>query len=537
MNESEKPKSLVARLLSSTPDRQATWRRRLRVGLCVVVSLATLLALLYVEEDWRGKRAWNAYAKAAAAKGEILDITVLAPPPIPDDQNFAQTPFLKPLFDFLPGTQTWRDRTAATNRMQFAAGIPGSWQVQKRDWRLGERTDWPAWQTALEEAARKATGGSAPTNAPVHTNRVEAAQAVLAALQKAEPILSELRAASEQRPRCRFNLRYEEENCASVLLPHLGVIRGCVHLLALSAGAELTLGQTEAALQDLNLAFFLTDSLRHEPLLISQLVRCATTQLTLQPLWEGLVDHRWSEAQLRHLQQHLAELDFLASAQLALRGERAFGNGILVYVRNHPRQLSYLGMTETGDESEASMVGLVASLMPRGWFYLEQVNYNRAFDAYIGPGADIASRRVEPEVIGQNEKAIEQSLRGGGSLLFNHRVMAAMLLPAIPQAYRKFAYSQTFVDEATVACALERFRLANGHYPDALAELTPPFVAKLPHDVITGEPLKYRRTDNGRFLLYSVGWNGKDDGGTVAMSGKSKTSIDIGEGDWVWPQP
>ena len=537
MNESEKNKSLLTRFLGTSAECRASLRRCSRMGLCVVVSLATLIALFYVEEDWRGKRAWNAYAKEAAAKGEVLDLAALAPPPIPDDQNFAMTPFLKPLFDFLPGTQTWRDRKAATNRMEFAADIPASWQVQKRDWRLGERTDWPAWQAAIGKAARKATAGSATTNASLTTNRVEAARSVLAALRKCEPVLTELQTASEQRPRCRFNLRYEEENYAALLVPHLMVIRGCVHLLALRAGAELTLGQTEAALKDLDLAFFLTDTIRNEPIPISQLVRCATTQLTLQPLWEGLVDRRWSEAQLEHLQQRLARFDFLADAQLALRGERADGNGIIVYARNHRGRLGVLGMTEAGDESQASMIGLVAALVPRGWFYLEQVSYNRAFDAYVRLGVDLASRRVDPQVIAQNEKAIEQSLQGGGSLFFGHRLMAAVLLPAIPQAYRKFAYFQTLVDEATLACALERYRLANGHYPDALADLTPQFVAKLPHDVITGEPLKYRRTDNGRFVLYSVGWNGKDDGGMIAMSGKSKTNMDIGEGDWVWPQP
>lgn len=45
---------------------------------------------------------------------------------------------------------------------------------------------------------------------------------------------------------------------------------------------------------------------------------------------------------------------------------------------------------------------------------------------------------------------------------------------------------------------------------DALA---PQFIIKLPHDVINGQPLKYRRTDDGSFILYSMGWNEKDDGG------------------------
>jgi len=51
----------------------------------------------------------------------------------------------------------------------------------------------------------------------------------------------------------------------------------------------------------------------------------------------------------------------------------------------------------------------------------------------------------------------------------------------------------------------------------------------LPNDAITGEPYKYRRTDEGLFILYSVGWNEKDDGGTVARIFKN--------GDWVWEYP
>ena len=52
------------------------------------------------------------------------------------------------------------------------------------------------------------------------------------------------------------------------------------------------------------------------------------------------------------------------------------------------------------------------------------------------------------------------------------------------------------------------------------------FIAKLPHDIIGGQPLKYRRTADGQFVLYSIGWNEKDDGG---VPGKTDT-----EGDWVW---
>ena len=60
----------------------------------------------------------------------------------------------------------------------------------------------------------------------------------------------------------------------------------------------------------------------------------------------------------------------------------------------------------------------------------------------------------------------------------------------------------------------------------------PQFIEKLPHDIIGGQPLHYRRTADGKFLLYSVGWNETDDGGQVAL--KADGSVDLEKGDWVW---
>jgi hypothetical protein len=79
---------------------------------------------------------------------------------------------------------------------------------------------------------------------------------------------------------------------------------------------------------------------------------------------------------------------------------------------------------------------------------------------------------------------------------------------------------------------LERYRLANGQFPETLEALAPRFISRAPNDVITGQPYKYRRTDDGQFILYSVGWNEKDDGGVPG-----KTLFDLTQGDWVWSYP
>ncbi len=85
-----------------------------------------------------------------------------------------------------------------------------------------------------------------------------------------------------------------------------------------------------------------------------------------------------------------------------------------------------------------------------------------------------------------------------------------------------------------MAIALERYRLARGEYPESLDALSPQFIAQVPHDVIGGQPLHYRRTSDGKFVLYSVGWNETDDGGVVVFKQGSAPSVDLDKGDWVW---
>ena len=92
-------------------------------------------------------------------------------------------------------------------------------------------------------------------------------------------------------------------------------------MLQLRAIAELKLGQSEKALDDIKLALRLADSIRTEPILISHLVRIAMVNITLQPIWEGLAEHKWSELQLVALDEELAKMDFLADGLKAQNSE------------------------------------------------------------------------------------------------------------------------------------------------------------------------------------------------------------------------
>jgi hypothetical protein len=495
----------------SGPSRQLSRRQRLvralRVLLCVAVSLATLAALFYTEENWRGRRAWEAYAQELTAKGRALDCRLVAPPPIPDEQNFAMTPLLAPLFDFEPGTQTYRNRAAATNAWPFAGD-----NVKEGDWHHGVKLEQPA-------------------------------AAVLEALGPIEPILTELRVASG-RPHARFNLCYEAENPAAILLPHLSKLKGCVRMLSLRASAKLALGDADAALEDLKLGFYLMQTMREEPILISHLVRGAMVNLLVQPVWEGIVARSWTDAQLLSLTQTLQGPDFLADYGLALRGEQAFGNGVIGWIRRHPERLENLLDMGDPDQSSVRDSVVILNLIPQGWLYLEQVNYNRLFEELIRPGCDPATRRMDPALIDGHARALEASLAGNAArrLLTDHRMLSRMLLPALTRPPQRFAYAQTCLDEAALACALERHRLSTGQFPETLAALTPQYIARVPADILTGAPLKYRRTERGGFLLYSVGWNLTDEGGEPSPTkGKrareNNRAPELAQGDWSFKVP
>jgi len=364
--------------------------------------------------------------------------------------------------------------------------------------------------------------------------RAKAARAVLDELKPSEPYLAELSAAS-QRPYARYQVNYDLENPWGILLPHLAGIKTVCQRLQLRACASLAAGQSEAALADVKLMLYLGDSIRDEFFLISYLVRLAILQQAAQPIWEGLAEHRWAEAQLQELQTRLLEYDLLTDMKHPLEGERAAGILTAELLSRQKCQLSNL--LGDANPSSSALADLLGRIAPHGWYYLEQLNYCRFYEQQLGGTFDREKRRIFPAQIASHAHEFEREI-GGGRLgkgahaALHHRFLATLLLPSLGKVTIKTAMVQTALDQAALACALERYRLANGRFPENLDALQARFLAQLPHDLITGEPYRYRRTDDGQFLLHSVGWDEKDDGGVPG-----KVLFDDKRGDWVWQYP
>ncbi len=509
--------------MNETPKSGRGWRilRRILIGLAI---LATLVAALVTEENWRGKRAWENYKREAEAHGERFDLASLVPPALPDDQNFFCAPIV---------TNALKNSTLFN--MIYYRGDSKNWPATGGNWQIGKLADLKQWQNYFPKFNQSPEG---KTNGfPVPAQPQSPAADTLLALSIFNPALEELRQAS-LRPQARMLMDYEkgfEE--VSTWLPSLAAEKRWAQFLQLRILAESNAGQSQAALDDTKLFLRVIDSLRNQPYLISHLVRIAMQAIALQPIYEGLAQHRWDDAQLASLEAALAEKDYLADFQFAMRGERACA------IATFELQRRTREMKSSGEQNGAEiLVTNSLRLMPSAYFYQNELAFARMYEQLVLPLVDLKNRSVSLAAYRTDAVDVTNMMKHYSP----YTVQTLMLFPAVGRSVQKFALIQTQVDLARVACALERYRLAHGEYPESLDALAPQFIEKVPHDIIggppsqgssaTSQPLHYRRTDNGEFVLYSVGWNEKDDDGVVVFR-KSSSNVDPENGDWVWQYP
>jgi hypothetical protein len=510
--------------------------QRILIGLtCIVL----LVVLFYAEEDWRGWHAWQQFKHEREAKGERFGPDSYVPASVPDDQNFAMTPIVVSCYGQMldrTGHEISPRNTNLVNRLQISClreADTGD-NPEIGSWQKGVLTDLKVWQQYYRNPTKTNSWKYKPGEFPLAAQPQTPAADVLLALNKYNSVIEELRQASRMRY-SRFPLEYDKDDPAAILLPHLAALKRCSQVLQLRAIAELQNGQSEQALDDVKLMLRLAEAVRTEPFLISHLVRIAILQIALQPIWEGLMEYKWSDKQLADLNQELSRLDFVADYKLSMHGEMGFQDGIIRYLKQHPGQ--FVNMTSYGNDnthrSSAEMVVIVClrlHLVPSGWFYQNQLHCAQAMEDFYLPAGDVQHQTIDPARIRRADAAVE----GERQNLSPFNILESLMLPALGSAAEKFAYVQSSVDLARVACALERYRLAHGKYPESFNALTPQYSERLPHDVIGGAPLTYYQTVDGEFLLYSVGWNEEDDAGAFAF--KKDGKVDIENGDWIWPQ-
>ncbi|HOC54620.1 MAG TPA: hypothetical protein PKI20_03250 [Verrucomicrobiota bacterium] len=481
-------------------------RRALRFYGWLVAGIVSVIVLFYAEENWRGKRAWAALQREAAARGESLDFSSIIPPPVPDDQNFALAPGVPELLGYAEA-ELQSQKLPRREDLPFYLGAEGDDYPPPASWAFQQTTDLAAWQN------------------------------VLLAPSRYDPALAVLRAAS-QRPQARYPVAYDRGMLGLTFPNYLRQqeLPNAAQILCLRAAAELAQDQPESALQDTLLALRLADSLRQMPYDRPHRARAQMLMSCLQPVWEGLACRRWKDPQLAALQQRFADMDLLAEFSLAVRGETF----LVMNLADQLQAFLHGGRSAMADRMRSAHgddlwpVWLFRLFYPTGWLYQDKVwvcrFYERRADAF---------------------KSLARSMEGRSDAELRRATDPLLLVFVVPRLIETFSgtaeqalFLQTACQQAAAACALERFRLAKGQYPDTLEALVPAWLDQVPADLLApnGAKLKYHRDAGGGFVLYSVGSNRLDDHGTPSppekdWRGTQATFPRLEQGDWVWRQP
>jgi hypothetical protein len=349
-----------------------------------------------------------------------------------------------------------------------------------------------------------------------------------------------------------------------VLLPHLGAMRAWARNLTGDARIALNAGDTARAQDDIRALLGMARHAGEPPILISSLVQIAIHALTSNLVLETILEHpgALNDAQLAEIDAALAsvhpndmfrdsiahEHDFLEDFVQRVYTDDGHGDGALCYAGMKTMESIGAMMDGRGatkpDPTMSSIViavtGPVVSHLTAGRKDASE-SAKRAYDLAVAYEAQPAWQRTASLYDAEIGR-----MHGAGTLRYQ---ITNLLMPAFSPAIASFTQETQMLDATRAAIAIERHRLAHGSYPVSLSELVPTYLPAVPVDQYDGKPLRYKLID-GKPLLYSVGCDGKDDGGVrpaPLTPGSTKSALaqrwlppsqrgQCPSGDWVfWP--
>lgn len=310
-------------------------------------------------------------------------------------------------------------------------------------------------------------------------------------MAKVRDVVVEARRLADK-PRGRYPIAWTPDSI-STLLPHLQDVREMASVLHHDAVWQAHNGKLKLALESCRAGLNVARSLDGEPILISQLVRAACVRVTLDGLHRTLAAGEADAESLLAVQKMLAEMDKHDSFVVGMRGDRAGMHILCTNLQNgtvSPRVMLALLGARGGAPSFTDRVEeiYVTASVPTSHVWILR-HFTDVIAASKLPAAE------------QDVRLNELSPRGNQMPVF-----AKVVTPAWERCYETFRRDRARLRCATIALAVERYRLKHGVWPDDLAALVPGFLAAIPADPYTDQPLKFRKAPGG-ISVFSVGAN------------------------------
>ena len=297
-------------------------------------------------------------------------------------------------------------------------------------------------------------------------------------------------------------------------LSHLSRLRELVRLLGLESTVAAVAGKPGEAAQALLDIFPIADSLKDEPILISQLVRYAIYGMALSDLERIMNLAVLPDADLK------AFLDRLQHALRPMEKARETDRGVRA---EEIRLLS--GTTGLGlpFEIRGSSTGVWMAAMTPLLELASAGDLNRLLLHHEVERITNHAKRVALNKRIDREKFLRRHRHG----MRDELMLTLIMAPAFERAYDPEWRLRTRIGTARAAIAAELFRHAHGTLPQRLEELVPEYLDEVPPDLYCGKSVHYHIRENGGFVVYSCDQDGMDNGGKEHYADDNKGPFDM----------
>ena len=313
----------------------------------------------------------------------------------------------------------------------------------------------------------------------------------------------------------------------------------------LMGAAENELHQGRLGLQDLEALAALGRMERDEYTLVAQMIRIAVANLGLAVTWEALQAPDWTEPQLERLQKAWEPVDLVEAVEKGFAGARAGGYEMFALVR-HSSGPQTGRSVRTGwnwgwPAPKATFEDVVMDYLYFPAYKLTSIDadellYLRTMQENIAALRLVKAHRPWPDVKQAVLKAgppVNQLASAPDRFRYP---LSRIGIPNYLKASVTAVHAETERQMMLAAIALKRFQLRHGKLPPSLEALVPELLPAVPYDSMSAKPLGYRLKADGSYVLYSVGEDGKDDGGDPNPPPGTPAGL-WGGRDAVWPSP
>jgi hypothetical protein len=350
--------------------------------------------------------------------------------------------------------------------------IPSFWKEDTRGWEKYDRTSIDPKNKAF-------------------TNFLEEQQAALVLLRHAASM-----------PGCRFERDYFLG--IEMLLPEIQQFRRGTMLLAYDALASAARGMSRQALEDVAAIFQIARQL-DEPILISLIVSIAIEETGFRVLQDVLELAPPKKEDLAVLYVHPSEGYRMLLQRGMMMEEAALGLTCFGMISTEPLP-HFFSTIEGGSREDPYLAAFLGSSFYRVFMLADDLENYRSYMR----NAQELSRKSQYEMV-SGMSALDQRLRRRRGILTN------LLAPALTKCFVSVAKGEAMHRLSRLGLAATAYRLKHGKLPASLEVLTPEFIPRIPTDPFDGKPMRMK-IDGADLLIYSIGPDAKDDGGTVGPS-------------------